>query len=88
MRFGDIVINEWAGDQNPQKALMIIHHGRKVKCVSLTGQEVIFDNDKNLRLKKISSINFSVWREIASNQVMHTDGEDRCLKQQTTPYCV
>jgi hypothetical protein len=73
MKFGDIVINEWAGDQNPQKILMVVHHGKTVKCLSLTGKEVLFSNDKDLRLTKISSIDFSGWKEIVSNQPLDSD---------------
>lgn len=61
MKFGDIAINEWASDDNPQKTVMIIHCGKMVKCVSLQGEEVLFSNENMLR--KIGEIDFSKWRK-------------------------
>lgn len=68
MKFGDIVVNGWAGNKNPQKVLMVVHHGRNVKCLSTKGSEVIFRNDKNLRLTKIGSLDFSEWLAMARSQ--------------------
>lgn len=65
MEFGDIVINKNAGDKNPSKVLMVVHWGEKIKCLSLNGKEVIFRNDKDLKLKFVSKIDFSKWIKIA-----------------------
>jgi len=76
MKFGDIVINEWAGGRNPHKVLIVVHHGSKtVRCLSLTGEEVLFSNDKTLKLTKISSVDFSEWEAIASNQSLDSDAK-------------
>ncbi len=67
MKFGDIVINEWASDDNPQKVLMVISHRKMVECLSVTGVSVAFHNDKHLRLTRVGSVDFSTWRTFASN---------------------
>lgn len=63
MKFGDIVVNEWAGDSNPEKALMFI---RKTSafchCLSLEGNEVMFRNDDNLRLTVVGSLDLRAWK--------------------------
>jgi hypothetical protein len=50
-KFGDIVINEWASNRNPNKVLMFVKsYARRVVCLSLEGDEVVFGKDKDLRL--------------------------------------
>ncbi|MCP4322678.1 MAG: hypothetical protein GY787_12705 [Alteromonadales bacterium] len=66
MKFGDLVKNEWASDGNPTKVLMVVHHGKVVKCLSKTGKEFTFSNDSNLRLTKIGRVDFSKWLEYSS----------------------
>lgn len=67
MKFGDIVVNDWAGDSNPQKVLMVLKHSKDVICLSLNGEKVVFNNDKDLRLRKVAEIDFSEWTKIAHN---------------------
>lgn len=66
MKFGDIVVNEWAGDRNPQKVLMVVHHGKYVKCLSIKGATVTFKNDKDLRLTKVGEIDLAAWKDHAT----------------------
>jgi hypothetical protein len=61
MKFGDLVKNEWAGDINPNRILMIVHHGKMVKCLNKKGHIVNFHNDKDLRLTKVGKVNFNDW---------------------------
>lgn len=73
MRFGDLVRNEWAGNRNPTKILMVVHHGKTVKCLSKDGKECNFSNDKNLRLTKIGRVDFGKWFEFAALQLTKED---------------
>ena len=66
MRFGDLVVNEWAGDKNPRKVLMVVHHGKNVKCLTKDGAECNFNNDKDLRLTKIGRVDFGKWFEVSA----------------------
>ncbi len=68
MKFGDIVINEWAGDRNPEKVLLIINHGKMVTCLSRKGKKVCFYNDKHLRLTKVGELEFSSWNKFIAEQ--------------------
>ena len=63
MKFGDIVINDWAGEKNPKKVLMFLSKNNKIiQCISRTGKIVWFTDDKDLRLRKsVDSINFANW---------------------------
>lgn len=61
MKFGDIVVNEWAGDGNPQKVLLVVNHGKMVTCLSRKGAKVVFRNDKDFRLTKIGELDFCQW---------------------------
>lgn len=66
MKLGDILINGWAGDSNPQKVLIFIRSTRKyVICLSLQGHEVVFYNDDKLRLTKAGSLDLSAWQKLA-----------------------
>jgi len=61
LSFGDIVINGWASERNPQKVLMVVHVGKYVKCLSRSGKKVLFSNDRDLRLTPTGRIDFSLW---------------------------
>jgi len=66
MKFGDIVVNEWAGEINPSKVLMVLRVGVLfVDCLTLTGRRAQFHNSKDLRLTKVGEVDFSSWRELA-----------------------
>ena len=67
--FGDIVRNEWADEGNPQKILLFVRMGRLVTCLALDGESVKFDNDKQLRLTKVGSLDFAAWRQIANDDL-------------------
>ncbi len=62
LKFGDVVKNEWASDANPQKFLIYVSGGKMIRCLSFTGRIVNFDNDKDLRLTKMGSLDFSKWK--------------------------
>jgi len=64
MKFGDLVVNEWAGDINPNRVLMIVNHGKMVKCLNKKGNIVNFHNDKDLRLTKVGKMDFNKWFSI------------------------
>jgi len=65
MRFGDLVINESAGDKNPAKTLMYIRGGKMITCLDKSGREVNFDNNSKLKLTKFGRVNFDKWLEKA-----------------------
>ena len=64
MKFGDLVVNDWAGRNNPNKVLMIVHHSKMVNCLSLTGKKVQFWNDQHLRLTKVGEVDFTEWKKL------------------------
>ena len=68
MKFGDIVINEWASDRNPHKVLMFVRKTKRyIHCLAIKGEEVKFCNDSGLKLSKTASLNLLEWEcEIAS----------------------
>lgn len=57
----DLVENQWAGNGNPQKILLLISKGKMIKCLSISGKIVEFYNDSSLRLRKLTSINITTW---------------------------
>ncbi len=61
LKLGDIVENEWASIKNPTKFLMFISKGKRIKCLAISGAIVVFDNDKDLRLKKVGELDLSNW---------------------------
>jgi hypothetical protein len=62
-KFGDIVINEWAGNINPHKVLLFVKaYGKRVKCLSLDGEDVWFYQDKDLRLTVVIPAVESHWK--------------------------
>lgn len=62
MKFGDLVINEWAGDANPHKILMFVRKTpRRIYCVARDGDSVEFFNDKNLKLTQVGNLDLSHW---------------------------
>ncbi len=75
MKFGDIVINEWAGEGNPQKVLLIVHYGKAVTCLSRKGARLTFRNDKDLRLTKIGELKLTDWDNFISKS-NHADISD------------
>ena len=66
MRFGDLVINENAGDKNLTKTLMYIRGGKMITCLDKSGREVKFNNDSKLKLTKFGRVNFDRWLEKAA----------------------
>ena len=40
MKFGDLVINENAGDKNPTKTLMYVRGGKMITCLDKNGKEI------------------------------------------------
>jgi len=57
LKFGDIVVNHWAGDKNPHKQGVFIR--RKKETIELTDMKGSFwesYNDKGAKLEKIGSI--------------------------------
>ncbi len=75
LAFGDVVVNEWAGNRNPQKVLMVRKMTqRHAHCVALDGSTVTFHNDKDLRLTRIGTLNLSRWRAKADETRKTPDG--------------
>lgn len=66
MKFGDLVINENAGDKNPTKTLMYVRGGKMVTCLDKNGKEVKFYNDIDLQLTKFDRVDFDRWFEKAA----------------------
>ncbi len=65
-RFGDLVINENAGDINPTKTLMYVRGGKMITCLDKSGREVKFYNDSKLKLTKFGRVDFDKWLEKAA----------------------
>tara|TARA_R110002020_G_scaffold46027_4_gene131249 strand:+ start:4837 stop:5064 length:228 start_codon:yes stop_codon:yes gene_type:complete len=65
-RFGDLVINENAGDINPRKVLMYVRGGKMITCLDKRGREVKFYNDSILKLTKFGRVDFDKWFEKAA----------------------
>lgn len=67
-KFGDIVLNEWAGEKNPHRIGVVVYCNRIVKCTDTKGSFWEFDNGKNLRLTKLGEINLSSFQTIKEAQ--------------------
>ncbi len=68
MKFGDIVVNDWASNANPQKVLMVVSWGGKgdlIHCLAINGNPCTFRNDAELQLKKVGEIDFSGWKALS-----------------------
>lgn len=64
IKFGDLVKNEWASDINPHQILMFVRSTkRSIHCLSIKGEEIIFYNDKEVKLTKIRSLDLSKWEQ-------------------------
>ena len=64
IKFGDLVRNECAGDINPHRVLMFVRSTKQnIYCLSIKGDEVVFYNDKEVKLTKIDSLDLSGWQE-------------------------
>ena len=70
LKFGHLIRNEWASDDNPQKVLMVVRRTKRyLHCLSLKGEEVKFPMD-NLRAVYVGEVALGLWEEIATNPVM------------------
>jgi len=57
LKFGDIVKNEWASEDNPQRiGILVRSSGRMISCTDGKGHFWEFNNDKHSRLIKIGSL--------------------------------
>ena len=66
MKFGDIVINDWAGDRNPHKVLMVVKvTNRRVRCLATDGDAAEFTNDEDLRLRHVATLDMTEWNGLA-----------------------
>ena len=71
MKFGTIVINDWAGSINPNKILLYVRKTKKyIFCLNLKGEEVLCYNDKKLRLREVGNIDFTEWGALASKSLL------------------
>lgn len=70
---GDIVRNEWASDDNPQKILLVLHvTAKRVYCLGLDDSfPHYYDNNADLRMTKIDTVDLTPWRRLAKNQYEH-----------------
>jgi hypothetical protein len=62
MKFGDIVVNDWAGPRNPSKVMMLVHQGKTTTCLDIKGRKHTFDRDNKLR--KIGAVDLSEWAKL------------------------
>lgn len=65
LKFGDIVVNEWAGQHNPHRVLMVrmVTSGR-VYCIAPDGSDTWFNRDTRLRLLRIGRVGFGTWKAL------------------------
>ena len=63
LKFGDLVVNNWASTDNPGRVLMVWQSGPKyVRCIPRDGgTELRFRIDKDLRLTKVGAVDFGEW---------------------------
>jgi hypothetical protein len=69
LKFGDIVLNGWASKNNPNRLVLFVRYfgqgDSKVYCLSRDGKDVIFQNDNDLKLSHIFSMqDFDIWSEL------------------------
>jgi hypothetical protein len=65
-KFGDIVVNPWAGSRNPQKVLMVVRvTGRIINCLSLEGETCEYRKSDDLGFVKVGSIDMRDWQHMA-----------------------
>ena len=63
LKFGDIVVNGWAGKSNPGKVLIFVKiSGKDAVCMTRCGKEVRLSNDKESRITKVDALDFSKWQ--------------------------
>lgn len=74
MKFGDLVINEWAGNRNPHKVMMFVRKTQwHVYCLAKDGQSIEFHNDNDLRLTKAGTLDLTGWEKKTVKQSMSAD---------------
>ena len=60
LKFGDVVINEYASDDNPLKTLLVVRVGTKfIKCLSTKGIDINIPYNNDTRLTKIGEVDLS-----------------------------
>lgn len=74
MKFGDLVINEWASNANPHKVLMFVRKTQRlIYCVAIDGEEVMFHNDKELKLTQVGNLDLTHWQSRIVRQSMQSE---------------
>lgn len=66
-KLGDIVRNEWASNDNPTKVGVVTKSTRRrVYVLTLDGDVNYYNNDKDLRLTVIGSLDFTEWERLSN----------------------
>lgn len=56
LKFGDVIINHWAGERNPNRKLIVISIGKHINCMNKKGENRQLINDKHTEIKVIGNI--------------------------------
>lgn len=55
LTFGDVIINHWAGQNNPNRKLIVISIGKHINCLNKFGGSAQLINDKHTEIKVIGN---------------------------------
>ena len=73
MKFGDIVVNDWAGDSNPQKVCVFLGATKKYhNCLTLRGEAIQYYR-RDHKLRKVGELDLSGWKA-AAHATCSTEG--------------
>jgi|GEM_PF-5691524 len=55
LKFGDIIINHWAGPNNPNRKRIVISVGKYINCIGKNGNQSQLINDKQTCISVIGN---------------------------------
>lgn len=55
LKFGDVIINHWAGPNNPNRKLIFISIGEHINCLNMKGHTSRLINDKHTEIQVIGN---------------------------------
>lgn len=56
LKFGDVIINHWAGPNNPNRKLIVVSIGKHINCLTRTGGNAQLINDRHTEIQVIGNV--------------------------------
>lgn len=82
LKFGDVIINHWAGPNNPNRKTMVVSVGKYINCLDKKGNSVSLCNDRqtcisilgnSFDLEKFDNLNMPYEESKKITQKWHLD---------------